>query len=204
MPTSRTAHRATRAGPPARRARPVQQGGRADSRETRASGTAEPRTRSVHVRVSDVMTSPAVTIGADATLFEAVALLRSRGTSGLPVVGAAGTVVGVISERDLARVMMGGAGSPEVRGILNMLMSGFEHQPLESLKDLLEKLETTRVGEVMSAPPFVIGPQARLDSAAEVMREHEINRLPVVEHGRLVGIITRHDLIRAMVRPAPG
>jgi CBS domain-containing protein len=150
------------------------------------------------------MTSPVVTIGADATLFEALMLLRSRGTSGLPVIGAAGTVEGVISERDLARAMMGGAGSPEVRGILDMLMSGFEHQPLESLKDLREKLESTRVGEIMSTPPFVVGPQARVAFAAEMMRKHEINRLPVVERGRLVGIITRHDLIRAMVRPAPG
>jgi CBS domain-containing protein len=150
------------------------------------------------------MTSPVVTIGAGATLFEALTLLRSRGASGLPVIGPAGKVAGVISERDVARVMMGGAGSPEVRGILGMIMSGLEQQPLESLMDLREKLESTRVEEVMSAPPFVIGPKDRVGVAAEIMREHEINRLPVVEHGRLVGIITRHDLIRAMVRPAPG
>jgi CBS domain-containing protein len=150
------------------------------------------------------MTSPVVTIGADATLFEALMLLRSRGASGLPVLGRAGKVAGVISERDVARVMLGGAGSLEVRGVLGMVMSGLDQQSLESLRDLREKLESTRVEEVMSAPPFVIGPKDRVGFAAEIMREHEINRLPVVEHGRLVGIITRHDLIRAMVRPAPG
>lgn len=150
------------------------------------------------------MTSPVVTVGITATLFDALMLLRSEGTSGLPVIDSAGSVAGVISERDVARVMMGGTSSPEVRGILGMLMTGFEHQPLETLKDLREKLESTRVEEVMSAPPFVIGPEAGVDLAAEMMREHEINRLPVVKHGRLVGIITRRDLIRAMVRPAPG
>ena len=156
------------------------------------------------VLVSQVMTSPVVTVGVGSTLFEALTLLRSRGASGLPVLGPAGKVVGVISERDVARVMMGGAGSLEIRGVLGMILSGLEQQPLESLMDLREKLESTRVEQVMSAPPFVIGPKDRVGVAATIMGEHEINRLPVVEHGRLVGIITRHDLIRAMVRPAPG
>ncbi|HUI38050.1 MAG TPA: CBS domain-containing protein [Thermoplasmata archaeon] len=153
-----------------------------------------------NVRVSDVMTAPVVTIGPEATLFEALMLLRSRGTSGLPVMSESGTVAGVLSERDLARVMMGAAGFPEVRGVLDLLLTGFEHQPLETLKDLREKLEATRVGEVMSAPAFTISPDAQVEFAAKVMREHEINRLPVVEHGRLVGIVTRHDLIKAIGR----
>jgi CBS domain-containing protein len=150
------------------------------------------------------MISPVVTIGPGATVFEALMLLRSGGASGLTVVGPSGTVAGVISERDVAKVMLGGSGFPQVRGILGMLMSGFEHQPLESLKDLREKLESTLVGEVMSAPPFVIGPEDRVDAAAEIMQKQEINRLPVVKDGCLVGIITRRDLLRAMVRPAPG
>jgi CBS domain-containing protein len=150
------------------------------------------------------MTSPVVTVGPVATVFEALMLLHNRGTSGLPVVSPTGTVVGVISERDIARVAMGGTGSPGVRGLLEMLLLGFEQQSLESLKNLREKLDSTKVEEVMSAPPLVIASDDRVDLAADIMREHEINRLPVVKHGRLVGIITRHDLIRAMGRPAPG
>jgi len=198
MPPSRTARRATRTGAPVRRALAVHKGRRATRRKARVSAAG--KLRAVPVRVADVMSQPVVTIGTAATLFEALMLLRSRGASGLPVVGRAGTVVGVISERDVARVMMGGTCSPKVRGILDMLVVGFEQEPLESLRDLREKLESTRVEEVMSAPPFVIGPEDRVDLAAEIMREHEINRLPVVKRGRPVGIITRLDLIRAMVR----
>jgi CBS domain-containing protein len=202
MPASRTAHRTTRTEPRLRPAPAVQKGGSSGRRNDREPRSAEPDVTAIYV--SDVMTSPVVTVGTTATLFEALLVLRSRGASGLPVVGPAGTVAGVVSERDIARVLMGGAGPPGIRGILDMVMTGLEQQPLESLKDLREKLESTRVEEVMSAPPLVIRPRDPVDLAAEMMREHEINRLPVVDHGRLVGIITRHDLIRAMVRPAPG
>ncbi len=177
----------TRHAPPAARSRP-----------SPARPTIE-RRLTFNVKVGDVMSRPAASIGSDATLYDALVALRTSGYSGLPVLDASGRVVGVLSERDLVRVFAGALSRHKVKGLLDVLMVGLVDQPQPSLRAARERLEELTVGEAMSSPPYVIRPDAPLELAAEVMVENSINRLPVVEADRLVGIVTRNDLVRAMV-----
>jgi CBS domain-containing protein len=146
-----------------------------------------------------VLSAPAILVGSDATLFDAMVLMRTHCVSGLPVIDASGAVVGVLSQKDLSRVLVGTPLFPEITGVLDVLIAGLAEQPNATMRAWREGLERTRVGEAMSSPAFVITPTAPLELAAEVMTENEINRLPVVDRGRLVGVVTRHDLVRALV-----
>ena len=153
-----------------------------------------------NVTVADVMSRAPVTVGRSAPLSEALTLLRTNQVSGLPVVDVDGNVLGVISQKDLARRLAVPMNLPDVRGILDVLMIGLGSQPEASLARLRAALETTRVEEAMSAPPFVVRADAPLELAMQVMAENAISRLPVVAGRQLVGIVTPTDLIGAALR----
>jgi predicted transcriptional regulator len=109
------------------------------------------------------------------------------------VIDVDGTVLGVVSEADF----LAKEGGPD----------GVRHRPLARLlgetrasRAQLEKLHATRAAHAMTAPAITIEPNRPISEAARIMNEHQINRLPVVDAGRLVGIITRADLVRAYVR----
>jgi CBS domain-containing protein len=78
-------------------------------------------------------------------------------------------------------------------------MFGLSEETGVSVQVLRRILEETNVRDAMSSPPIAIPSDASLEFAAEVMRENEINRVPVLRGDRLVGIVTRNDLVRAMV-----
>lgn len=141
------------------------------------------------MRVSELMTVDVLTVTPDTPLREAAALLTTRRISGVPVVDAEGRVVGVVSEADI--VLKAGG---ETRGhrLLGWL--------LESDVDLADKIAATTVGEAMSAPARTIDGDRRVHEAAKLMAAEGINRLPVVDGDRLVGIVTRADVVRAFAR----
>jgi CBS domain-containing protein len=143
------------------------------------------------MKVEEIMSSEVVTVFAATSLKEVAEILAERGISGLPVVGNDGDVVGVVSEADILFKERG----PSTRtGVFAWLLDryGYEGQP---------KLEAQIAGEAMTAPAIVIEPQRPIAEAAHVMLERRVNRLPVVENGRLVGLVTRADLVRAFARP---
>jgi len=153
----------------------------------------------INVMVRDVMSRHPVTVGPDATLLDALVLMRGQKVSGLPVVDEGGRLVGVLSQRDVARTLKSASGIPEVTGLFDLLMFGLSEETGVSVQVLLRILEETNVRDAMSSPPIAIASDASLELAAEMMRENEINRIPVVKGERLIGIVTRNDLVRALV-----
>jgi CBS domain-containing protein len=140
------------------------------------------------MRVRDLMTKEVVSITPETTLRDAAALLAEHEISGLPVVNDAVEVVGVLSEADIVLKAGGKAGRSRLLGWL-----------LESDLDT-HKIEAETVGDAMSAPPVTISSKRPVHEAARVMATRGINRLPVVDDGELVGIITRADVVRAFSR----
>lgn len=155
----------------------------------------------INVNVRDVMSRRPITVGPDATLLDALVLMRGQKVSGLPVVDETSRLVGVLSQRDVARTLKSASGIPEVTGLFDLLMFGLSEETGVSVQVLLRILEETNVRDAMSSPPIAIAPDASLELAAEMMRENEINRIPVVRGDKLVGIVTRNDLVRALVHP---
>jgi len=153
----------------------------------------------INVSVRDVMSRHPITVGPEANLLDALVLMRGQKVSGLPVVNEHGKLVGVLSQRDVARELRAAGGIPEVTGLFDLLMFGLSDEAGVNVQVLRRILEETNVRDAMSSPPIAIPSDASLELAAEVMKENEINRVPVLRGDRLVGIVTRNDLVRALV-----
>jgi CBS domain-containing protein len=143
------------------------------------------------MRVEDVMTVAVTTTTPETPLRVLARELGQHGISGMPVVED-GRVVGVISEAD---VLAKARRAPhDARGPLERLLhSGV---PEDAVKH-----QATLVGEAMTAPAITVESFCSIATAAGRMLEHGVNRLPVLSGGRLVGIVTRADIVRAFARP---
>lgn len=143
------------------------------------------------VRIEDVMTRDVVSVTPETPLKDVAAVLVDRGISGLPVCDADGSVVGVLSEADL---LVKQGGSPERSGGLFTWLVDTAAAPD------LAKLGAHSAGEAMTSPAVTVETDSPVSEAARTMVSLGVNRLPVVEDGRLVGIVTRADLVRLFTR----
>ena len=169
----------------------------------RPSTSAIPRVRiplAYNVTVGDVMSRNPAAIGPAASLFDALVLMRSQDYTGLPVVDAAQYVVGVLSQKDLTRSLGVAFSLPDTKGLLDILLAGLRADPETFLPNFRSTLESTSVESAMSRPPIVAESEAPLELAIEVMAENSVHRMPVVDHGRLVGVVTPTDLVSAALR----
>jgi CBS domain-containing protein len=141
------------------------------------------------MKVRELMTGNVVSVSPETPLRTAASMLVEHGVSGLPVV-LGGEVIGVVSEADIVAKASGGA-SDEGGGLLAWL---FE-------PDLSElKVNARSVREAMTSPALTIAATRPVHEAARKMITAGVNRLPVVEDGKLVGILTRADIVRAFTR----
>jgi CBS domain-containing protein len=141
---------------------------------------------------ADAMTAPAVACRDETFLEEVVEVLADRDISGMPVINADGAVVGVISERDLACAL----GGPIVR----LALRRHNEKPLQSVAELPRG--DRRVRSIMTAPALTVSPREGLEEVARLMRINQINRIPVIEDGFLVGVVTRGDVLGAVAHLA--
>jgi len=141
------------------------------------------------MKIRDVMSKDVLTTTPAAPLKEAALTLAREGISGLPVIED-GVVIGVISEAD---VIAKEGNEHKTGGFLAWFLD-----PRDPWLD--DRLAAKTVGDAMTSPAIVIGPDRPLSEAATLMIEDGVNRLPVVEDGVLVGLVTRADLVRAFVR----
>lgn len=135
------------------------------------------------MRVSELMSRAVATIGVSDSAHRAVDLMVRRKIRHLPVVDGGGTLVGVVTDRDLRHHLFSPGVFKEI-GTLSV--------------DALLKAVTVK--EVMSTPVTTVGPDDDLEAAARLLLEDKIGSLPVVENGRVVGIVTETDLLRRIVR----
>lgn len=135
------------------------------------------------MRVSDLMSRQVVSIEESESCRAAAARMHHARVRHLPVLDAEGALVGVVTDRDLRHHLF----TPRV------------YREVGSVSvDVL--LKAVPVSEVMSAPVISVGPDADLMDAARAMLEDKVGSLPVVERGRVVGIVTETDLLREICR----
>ncbi|GBD84298.1 inosine-5'-monophosphate dehydrogenase [bacterium BMS3Abin02] len=139
------------------------------------------------MRVLDIMTMDVLTTSPSASLKEAARTMVRSGVSGLPVLGESGELVGIITEADFLER----EADRSRRRLLDAM-----------LKDRDSVVDAETVGEVMTRDPVVIFPEASVTEAARVMAHHHVKRLPVVgAEGKLIGIISRADVVAVFTRP---
>lgn len=139
--------------------------------------------------VRDVMTEKVFTVTPGTSLKLVATRMLEYGVSGLPVVDG-DDVVGVVSETD---VLFKERTAPDRKGVVDWLVHYGDDPPLA-------KLDARTAGEAMTTPAVTIPSGRTVEDAATLMLDLRIDRLPVVESGRLVGIVTRSDLVRAFAR----
>jgi CBS domain-containing protein len=142
--------------------------------------------------VRDLMSGDVQTLTPETPLRDAAATLISRDISGAPVCDVEGHVVGVLSESDIIFKERGAETEPS--RLLSWLADAV-------VGGAFAKQAARTAGEAMTSPAIVVAPNSTVAVVARVMTERGVNRLPVVENGQLVGIVTRTDLVRAFSRP---
>ncbi|MFE7761108.1 CBS domain-containing protein [Streptomyces sp. NPDC057438] len=142
------------------------------------------------LRVLDVMRVPAGSVAADTPFLDVAHTLARQQVSALPVVDSDDHVIGVVSESDLlakAAVMA----EPRRHGAVGRL---WQHR-------LYDKSHGDTAATLMTFPPVTVHPEQRVADAAWTAAHGRLKRLPVTDHhGRLVGVVSRHDLLRALIR----
>lgn len=144
------------------------------------------------MKASDVMTRGALTVTADSTVTAAAQLMLSHHVSGLPVVDAAGAVIGMVTEGDLLRRAEIGTERHRARWLELLLGPG-------RLAGDYVRSHGRTVGEVMTRGVAAITPATPLADAVALMEERRVKRLPVIDRGRLVGIVSRANLLAALL-----
>lgn len=143
------------------------------------------------MRAHQIMTHSVATIAPDATILEAANLMLQRHVSGLPVVDAAGKLVGIVSEGDFIR--RSEIGTQRKRGRWLRLLLGSSATATDYVRE-----NGRKVSEVMTAEPVTVAEDATLAEIVKAMESNGVKRLPVMKDGKLVGIVTRANLLQAV------
>ncbi len=146
------------------------------------------------MKAREIMTTDVVSVGPETSLRVVAKLLAAHGISAVPVVDTAGAPIGMISEGDLI-----GRNDSDRRlrrdWWLTLLAEGEELHP-DFLASLREPEQAAR--NVMASPVVTVGEDTEISEIAKLLVSHQIKRVPVIRAGRVVGIVSRADLVRAM------
>jgi CBS domain-containing protein len=148
--------------------------------------------------VGDIMERDHVTVSPDDDVETVVRLLRTHELPGVPVVNSGGRPVGIVTEADL--VIGDDDGDLHLPHYIE-LMGGIVYlEPLRRFHSRLRKAAASTVNDLMTAEPTTIEAGAGVHEAGRIIVSSGHNRLPVTEHGRLVGVVTRVDVLEALTR----
>ncbi len=147
------------------------------------------------MQASDVMTIGAAMICPDAPIEEAARLMLLHRISGLPVIDDTGKLVGMVTEGDLLRGPESDGGGERPRG-LQILLGSKEPDGRPRLSPL------ATVSDAMTRPPITVSEDTPVHEVVATLQRHGIKRVPVMREGRVVGIVSRADLLRELAQLA--
>ncbi len=146
----------------------------------------------------DIMTREVITISPEASVEDLAKLLEESRIGGMPVMDAGGRIVGVVTQSDLVQRSR----DLELPPALNILDLHLFLTTPSRFKKRLEKLLGDKVQDVMTADPITIAADISVKEIAGIMASKKVHTLPVLEGGRLVGIVGKLDLIRGLALPS--
>lgn len=150
---------------------------------------------SAPVKIKDLMTKQVITCTADTEIKEAARLMYLNGLTGLPVLDETDQLVGIITDQDLVRIE-GHLHLPLTFAFLGSLI--YLDDPLngDKIEKQLRALLATKVADLMTKEVVTISADASLEDLAEIFLQKKINPVPVMADGKLVGIISRADIVK--------
>jgi CBS domain-containing protein len=148
--------------------------------------------------VADIMDVDTPSVSPDDTIEAVLRTLRENELPGIPVVNSGGRPVGIITEADL--VMTGEDADLHLPHYFQLFGGLVFLEPLSHFEGRLRKATAALARDLMTEDPVTIEARAPIREAAHMIARSKHNRLPVVEHGRLVGVVTRVDVLDALTR----
>ena len=143
----------------------------------------------------DIMTKDVITVSPDTEILVATKILLEKHINGVPVLDDAGNLVGILCQSDLI-VQQKKIPTPS----LFTLLTGFI--PLTSQKKIekeVRKIAATTVAQAMTPNPVVVPPDTTIEAVAALMVDSSYHTLPVVDEGKLIGIIGKEDVLRTLI-----
>ncbi len=146
--------------------------------------------------VRDIMDADGPIVGPDATIEEVVHLMSDTEVGAVPVVNEGGRCVGIITESDL--VIADDERDLHLPHMISLFGGVVFLEPLKRFEDRLRKAAAATAEDMMTSDPVTVDADADVREAARLMTDKGHNRLPVVEHGRHVGLVSRADVLEAV------
>ena len=148
----------------------------------------------------EIMNKEVITVQEDSSIEEVARILTENNISGAPVVNKNGKIVGMVTEGDLLHQET----KPRVPAFLSILGSFIYISGVERYREDFKKLAATITSEIMTTDLITVSGDAEIEDVADLMVEHNIKRVPVVEKDTVIGIISRADIIKTLAkRSAP-
>jgi CBS domain-containing protein len=146
--------------------------------------------------VRDIMDTDAPTVRPDTPVEDVVQVMKENELSGIAVVNDGGRCVGIITDDDL--VFAGEEADLHLPHYIELFGGIVFLESHKHFEDRLQKALASKASDLMTEDPVTIGPDASIAEAGRLIARKKHNRLPVVEHGRFVGIVTRVDVLDAL------
>jgi CBS-domain-containing membrane protein len=144
------------------------------------------------MKVADAMSRGVISVLPQTTIDKAARLMLLADIGGLPVVNNEGELVGIVTETDFLRRAELGTAREKPRWIDVLFAPG-------KAADQFVRAHGRKVADIMSSPVHSVTEETDLADAVDLMERHKINRLPVIQEGRIVGMVARSDLMQAIV-----
>jgi CBS-domain-containing membrane protein len=147
------------------------------------------------LKAKDIMTKDVITVHPDTEVVQAANLLLDHHINGLPVVDEEGHVKGIICQSDLVAQQR----KIPLPSFFIMLDSFIPLTSPKNIEKELQKMSAVTVKDAMTPDPITVDPETDLEDIATLMVKHKIHTLPVLDHGKLVGIIGKEDILRTIM-----
>ena len=147
------------------------------------------------LKVKDIMTRQIKTVSPDTEITQAAKLLLSERINGVPVVDKTGKLVGILCQSDLIAQQK----SIPIPSLFTLLDGYIPLTRLNRLDKEVEKIAATKVDNAMTADPMTVTSDTDIEQIAALMVEKNYHTLPVVDDGKLVGIVGKEDVLRTLL-----
>lgn len=146
------------------------------------------------MKAKDIMQKTVITIKPDTTIEEIAKILTDNHISGAPVVDDENKLIGIVTEGDLLHKET----TPRLPGVLSILGAFIYYNGLDKHKEDFRKLAASKASEIMTTDVITVTEGAEINEIASIMINQSINRVPVIRNKKLVGIISRADIIKTL------
>jgi CBS domain-containing protein len=146
-------------------------------------------------KATDIMTTDVITVTLETSVQELARILSLHNISGVPVVDAAGNLIGVVTENDLIDQTK----KLHIPTVVTILDSIFYLENPDRMEKEMKRIAGTKVLDLYSSDPITVDEETTLEEIATIMAEKNIHTLPVVQEKKLIGVIGKKDIIKTLI-----